>query len=66
MTTATRKLTIKQKFAAVEEAETTRNDRATARKWKVYPSTVRIERKKCPKIKHEIAVQIHYTPGPKA
>ena len=37
MTTATRKLTILQKSAAVEEAENTDLVRGTARKWKFAP-----------------------------
>ena len=68
MTTPTKKLTINQKCAAVEEAELTGNVRATARKWKVYPSTIRKWRKNYPKIKQEAEKSprkftIH--PGPK-
>ena len=39
MTTATRKLTILQKCAAIEEAKNTDNVREKARKWKFNPST---------------------------
>ena len=68
MTTPTKKLTINQKCAAVEEAELTGNVRATARKWKVYPSTIRKWRKNYPKIKQEAQKsprKLTTHPGPK-
>ena len=69
MTTSTKKLTVNQKFEALEEAESTGNVCATARKWKVYPSTIRKWRKNYPKMKHEAQKSPpNFTthPGPKA